>query len=133
MEKKLEFKKTNYKLMIWTFSWVATLALVTFGQIFIWTEENKYISIIGLILNVLVGIGMIYTNRDLLTKMDELQRKIHLESMAITLGLSVIFGIAYSTCDSLNIIPFDAEISILVIFIGLCYLTSVLIGNRRYS
>lgn len=65
--------------------------------------------------------------------MDELQRKIHIEALAITLGLSVIAGLSFSLLDQTNLIAFDAEIGFLVGFIGITYMIALAINRSRYS
>ena len=40
--------------------------------------------------------------------MDELQKKIQLESLGLTLGLTVILGLSFSLLDQKDIIPMDA-------------------------
>ena len=75
---------------------------------------------------------MIIANIKHVKSLDELQRKIHLEAMGLSLGIALILGISYSTMDVTNLINFDAEISHLVIVIGLSYFTGVVIGQYRY-
>jgi len=118
-------------LALWTTLWVTTLALVVFGNLYLWSDNNT-ITIILLIINLLIGVGMIITNIKHLKSLDELQRKIHLEAMGLSLGIALILGISYSTMDVTNLINFDAEISHLVIVIGLSYFAGVVIGQYRY-
>jgi hypothetical protein len=75
---------------------------------------------------------MIIANRNFFNSLDELQRKMQLEALGITLGLAVIVGITYSLLDSTNLISSDAEIGFLVGFIGITYFISLLIIRRRY-
>lgn len=124
-------RKTNLNLAIWTGAWVLTLALVSFGPKFIW-NENSTITILGIIINLAIGIGVILANRKHLNALDELQRKVQLEAMGFALGVAVIFGLSYSMLDVTNLISYDAEISHLVLLIGLTYLTGTIIGNLRY-
>jgi hypothetical protein len=118
-------------LALWTTLWVTTLALVVFGNLYLWSDNNT-ITIILLIINLLIGVGMIIANIKHLKSLDELQRKIHLEAMGLSLGIALILGISYSTMDITNLINFDAEISHLVIVIGLSYFAGVVIGQYRY-
>jgi len=75
---------------------------------------------------------MILANRKLFNHYDELERKIHLESLALSLGLAVVVGLTYSLLDQTNLIPFDAEIGILIGFVGLTYMITLLIIRKRY-
>lgn len=125
-------KKYTLRLGLWTVAWVLSLALVTFGAKFIW-DFNVTISIILILFNLLIGVGMIVANIRLIQNMDELQRKIQLDAMGITLGVALIAGIGYSALDITNVISFDAEIGHLVFLLGITYMAAILIGNARYK
>ncbi len=125
-------KPITFHLGLWTFAWVLSIAFVTFGSKYLW-EFNPTITVIMILISSLVGIGVIITNRKYIKQIDELQRKILLDAMGVSLGVAVIGGISYSMLDTTNVIDFDAEISHLVILIGLTYLAGVLIGNARYK
>jgi zinc transporter ZupT len=88
-------RKSTIQLAIWTWTWVATLALASFGPRFIW-GEHPLITAIAIIINVAMGVMMIIANRNFFNHSDELERKIQMESMAVTLGLTVVVGLAYS-------------------------------------
>ncbi len=119
------------QLAVWTFAWVVTVTLVTFGHMYLW-NETKGITILAMVLNIAVGVGMILANRNYINGGDELERKIQLEAMGLTLGLTLIVGIAYSLLDATNLIPGDAEISFLVIFMGLTYVAAVYFNTKKY-
>ncbi len=127
---KEERKKQTKQLAWWTWSWVATLAIATFGPKFIW-DGHLFLTVFAIIVNFVNGIMMIIANRNLFEHYDELERKIHLESMAITLGATVIAGLSYSLLDQMDLIS-HAEIGMLVGFIGITYMISLLINRRRY-
>jgi hypothetical protein len=107
------------------------MALATFGPKLLW-QGNSLLTTIGILLNLAVGIGVIIANKRHLSSLDELQRKIQLEAMGLTLGVAVVFGLSYSLLDTTNLVSYDAEISHLVILIGLTYLAGTIIGSRRY-
>lgn len=125
-------KQQILNLAGWTWSWVATLALATFGPIYIW-DDHLLLTILFVGLNFANGIAMIIANRQFFNSLDELQRKIQLEALGITLGLTVIFGITYSLLDTTNLIGADAEIGFLVGVIGVTYMVSLLIIRKRYT
>ena len=118
------------KLGYWTLAWVLTMALATFGSKFLW-ESSALISVAAIGLNLLIGIGMIVANKEHLTSLDEMQQKIHLEAMAVTLGVGLVAGLAYSNLDISNVISFDAEIGHLVILMSLTYLATLVMLNRK--
>ena len=122
---------TTVRLGFWTMAWVLSMALATFGPKFIW-DGNESLTIVGIIVNMLIGLGMILANKHHLRSLDELHQKVQLEAMALALGVAVVVGLAYSNLDIANVIDQDAEISHLVLLIGVTYLTSVVVGMRRY-
>lgn len=124
-------KKSTLNLAYWTLAWVLTTAVVAFGPKFIW-NENTTLTIAAILINLAIGIGVILANKNHLNSLDELQRKVQLEAMGIALGVAVVFGLSYSMLDTTNIISYDAEISHLVILIGLTYMAATIIGNFRY-
>ncbi|MCC8360161.1 hypothetical protein [Salinimicrobium sediminilitoris] len=125
-------KKNLYRLAGWTWSWVATMAIASLGPKYIW-DDHTTLTVLAVTVNFANGIFMIIANRNLFNSFDELERKIHLESLALTLGLAVVVGLTFSLLDVTNLIGFDAEISNLVMFIGITYLVCVTINTRRYS
>ncbi|MBE7639345.1 hypothetical protein GUB10_03270 [Salegentibacter sp. BLCTC] len=129
---KKERKKNLYNLAIWTWTWVGTLAIATFGPKYIW-DNHTVLTALAVSINFVHGILMIVANRKVFNDFDELQRKIHLESLALTLGLAVVVGLSYSLLEVTNLITNNAEISYLIIFIGLTYLILVTINTRRYA
>jgi len=128
--KQLLKKKTKY-LAIWTFAWVGTLAFLSFGVNNLW--ENLTLTKIGLFINFAVGIAMIVANKNLFNLYDELQRKIHLESMALTLGLTVLVGILYEVSFDFGVINSESEGEYLIMFTCFSYCASILFNSRRYS
>ena len=119
------------KLLMWALGYVLATALVTFGSMYLW--ESQLLTGIAILINLSVGIGMILENREFVNSGDELQRKIQLESMGLTLGLAVVVGLAYSQLDTTNLIASDAEISMLVMFMGVTYILCTVINSRKYS
>ena len=119
------------QLATWTGLWVISQAVAAFGPLFLWGEQSVF-TVIAIIATLLFGLGMIRANIKHLRSLDELQQKIHLEAMGLTLGLVLVFGLSYSLLDTTNLIPFDAEISVVVIFMGLTYLAAVMLNNWRY-
>lgn len=125
-------KKSVRALAIWTLAWVLSTALAAFGPEFMW-EDQPVLSGGAIGLNFLVGIGMIFANIHHITSLDEMLQKIQLQAMGITLGATLVAGISYSLMDTTNLIAADAEISFLVILMGLTYMAAVVIGYRRYK
>lgn len=127
-----QIKKATKKLALWTLLWVSSLALATFGPKFLW-EQNTLWSIIAIVINTAFGAGMIWANIKHLKVLDELQQKIQLDAMGISLGVGIVGGLSYSTMDIANVISSDAEIGFLVMLISVSYMIALFIGKRRYA
>jgi uncharacterized protein YacL len=124
--------RTNtIRLRNWTGAWLVTMAVATFGPLMVW-PANKLLTILAITTNLLIGFGMIVANKQHLKGLDEMHQKIQLEAMALSLGIGLVVGLSYSLLDTTNIISSDAEISHLVILMGLTYLAAVFAGLKRY-
>ena len=123
-------RQVTIKLFWWTAAWVVTLAIATFGPQLVW--ESVALTLGSILINIGAGAGMILANKDHLQNLDEMQQKIQLEAMALALGVALVAGLAYSTADIVDLIPMDAEISILVFLVCAAYGLGIFLGNRRY-
>ena len=115
----------------WCVAWAATCALLAFGPKFLWNAALVF-TLLAVCLNVCVGIRTMMANKKYLEELDELQRKVQLNSLAITVGVAMIVGVPYSIMDSYHVIPFHADVSHLVLLMGLTYGVSNLYGTWRY-
>ena len=124
-------RKNVQQLAFWTLAWLLTMALVVFGGKFLWSFD-PLISAFLILINTAIGAGMILANKRYLDGLDELQRKMSLDAMAIALGVGVVGGLSFSLLDITNLIAFDAEISVVVFLIGITYLIGLVITNVQY-
>jgi hypothetical protein len=124
--------RTNVmRLFLWNAAWGAATALMAFGPKFLWNKALVFtLLVVGL--DVAVGVGMILANKKYLAELDELQRKVQLNAMGITLGVGLIAGVPFSVMDSYHMIPFHADIASLLILMSLTFLVSNLYGTWRY-
>lgn len=136
MEPTTSFKQKQFnntkKLAFWTMIWVFSTALATFGPEFIW--ENSLFTYAGVGLFLITGAAMIWANRKYLMDQDELQRRMHLEAMSITLGVAVVLGLGLSILDQQDLLfGFDLDFAFITIIISVSYMLSLLINLRRFK
>ena len=124
-------RKNTLRLGYWTGAWLVTMALATFGPLLIW-PSTRWLTVILVVVNVVIGFGMIVANKRHLKGLDEMHQRIQLEAMALSLGVGLVVGLGYSMLDVTDVIAFDAEISHLVILVGLTYGAGIAVGMRRY-
>ena len=119
------------RLAFWTGAWVLTMALANFGPIFVWSGDKLW-SFLAIALNTAFGVMMILANKKQLQSLDEMQQRIQRDAMGVTLGVGLVVGLSYSNLDITGLIPGDAEISVLVIIMGLTYAVTTLLAGRKY-
>ncbi len=120
------------QLALWTSVWVASTAVVAFGPKLVWDYYTP-MTVIAMTLNVLAGITMILANRRHLRSLDELQQKIFLEASVLTLGVGLVFALAYELMATVKLISFQPEISHVVIGMSLIFVAAMIAGNRKYA
>lgn len=128
-EDRLHHQSMRYAA--WTIAWTVSTAVVVFGGEFLW-KSSTGLKLLSIGINLGIGVLIVRSFRRLLRRMDELQRRIQLEAMAMALGAAVFGGMAYSMLDITNVISSDAEIGIVVALVGLVYGLGIFLGNRRY-
>jgi hypothetical protein len=125
-------KKNTLRLGCWTGAWVLASAGAAFGPRFLW-DFNTLPTILGVLIHIGIGFGMIRMFRQYLLGLDELQRKIELDAMALTLGVGMVVGVSYELLEDIKLITFEPEISHLIILMGLTFGIGIIVGNRRYQ
>ena len=124
--------RTNViRLFRWNGAWGAATALMAFGPKFLWNRALVF-TLLAVGLDVGLGVGVILANKNYLAELDELQRKVQLNSMGITLGVALIAGAPLSVMDAYHVIPFHVDIAYLLILMSLTFAVSNLYGTRRY-
>ena len=123
--------KNIIQLVSWAGAWVGTCALMAFGPRLLWNKDLAFtLAAVGL--NFCVGVGLMVAHKKYLASLDELQRKIYLNALAITVGIALIVSIPYSVMDQYHVIPFHAEIWHLAMLMSLTFVVSCLHGTWRY-
>jgi hypothetical protein len=123
--------RNTARLRFWTIAWVLTLALAAFGPKFIWNFQTA-LTILGVLVNLGVGVRMIAANGRHLRGLDELHRKIFVDTCALTLGVGLVSGLSYELLEDVRLISFEPEIAHLVILMCLTFLVGLIAGHRKY-
>ncbi len=123
--------RNTTRLKYWSTAWVLSLALASFGPVFIW-DFHTGLTILGVILTLAVGYGMIVALKRHVEGLDEMHRKIFLDAGALTLGVGLVCGTSYELLEDIKLITFEPEISHLIILLCLTFLTGRIMGHRKY-
>ena len=125
-------KKNTLRLFFWTGAWVLATAGAAFGPRFLW-DFNTLPTVLGVLIHIGIGFGMIRVFKHYLLGLDELQRKIQLDAMGLSLGVGIVVGSSYELLEDIKLITFEPEISHLIILMCLTYCVGIILGNRRYQ
>ena len=125
-------KKNTLRLFFWAGAWVLATAGAAFGPRFLW-DFNTLPTVLGVLVHIGIGFGMIRLFRQYLLRLDELQRKIQLDAMALSLGVGIVVGVSYELLEDIKLITFEPEISHLILLMCLTYCIGIILGNRRYQ
>lgn len=118
-------------IAVWTLVWLATLALARFGPDVLWGSD-QVVGWISIALNVAAGIAWIVVHARYLRRVDELQRKILVDGMALALGVGVVGGFAYGAANASGLIAFDLNVAYLSTLMAVVYAIGTVIGTVRY-
>lgn len=134
-DNEMDYQRVSIKvsagLALWTFGWAATLALARFGPDRLWADQ-PVASWVAVGVNVAVGIGWIVAIMRFLQGIDELQRKIMLDALAVTLGVGWVSGFGYVVADTAGLVPFDVSAGVLPALMGIVFLIAFAVGMVRY-
>lgn len=124
--------KNSVNLALWSLGWVVSMAITAFGPKFLW-DFNTTLSLISVVVHLGVGVGMLMSNRRYLRSLDELERKIMLDAMALTLGIGLVVSLSYELLEDIKLITFEPEIPHVVMIMCLTYAIGQFIGHRKFT
>ena len=118
-------------LAAWTAAWVASLAIARFvpGQL---GEYQPIAAWIALGVNVAVGIVWIVAHARYLRQLDDLQRKILTDALAVALGAGLVGAMAASVANNAGLISFGDDAATFAIVAAVAYIVMAIVGNVRY-
>ncbi len=119
------------QLFIWTFAWVISNAVVVIGSEDLW-QFSTVPTLIAITVNLMLGIKMLFVFKQHLSDMDEMQRKIHFNAMAISLGYTMILGSILGMLEPTKLIQHTPSPSALLIVMSISYICAVFINLKRY-
>ena len=123
-------RKNTIRLVSWVFAWTATMVLADKAELYQW-YSSAWMSILAIVINGGIGLGMIVTFMRYLKQLDELQRKIQLDALALSMGIALVGSFSYSLLVTTNFIT-DAEISDIILLMTITYMVGLIIGQVRY-
>ncbi len=122
--------RSNFKMVAWIFGWVAACTLTDKAELYGWYSAD-WQRLVAVSFSTLVGLGMIIMFMKFLKSLDDLQRKIQMDALAISLGVTVVGSFTYSLLVTTGYI-LDEEVSDIFMLTVLTYSAASVLGQLRY-
>ena len=110
--------------------WASSLCVVIFCADYEWFS-GIFIVAVAFLVNVIIGLVMVLSYRKLLINLDEMERKIQLDALAISVGVTIVSYAGYSILEKSSVLP-ELKASYLIVLISLSYVVGILSGRLRY-
>ena len=125
--------RNGARLAVWTLVWLVTLAIARFGPDMLWHGQPAA-SWIAVIVNVVMGVGLILAYARYLRGVDELQQKILLDATAVALGVGLVGGFACAAANSAELIHLNVNLALALLLsgMGVTYALAAVAGTLRY-
>ena len=75
---------------------------------------------------------MILAYKRFLKELDEMERKIQLDALALSVGVTVVVFGGYTILEKAEMVP-DLEASSLIMLTALTYMVGIIVGRIRYQ
>ena len=122
-------RRRTLELFYWTLVWLLTYALATFGPKLLW--QSDALSLISIGVNAAIGVGVLLALARHLNSVDEMERKVSVDAMSVTLGVGFIAGFSYTLLKAAGLIPFTVEPYHLLSLMALVLVAATMYGVRR--
>ncbi len=123
-------RKNERLINQWALAWVFTWMGATFGLKYSWLSGIQAVLVI--IFCTALGVGTLMAYRHFLRDADELLRKIHYDAFAVSLGVTLVGGVAYTLLAKAGFVSEEGTTVTLLLMTG-AYMISIVTGLRRYS
>ena len=111
------------RFVLWSLAWTGSMVLVDKAVLYGWYTESFY-SVIGIVVNALLGLVVVRTFLRHLGDMDEMQRKIQLDALALSMGVGFVGSFTYSLLTTTGFVT-DPEISDIILLMAVTYMASL--------
>ncbi|ACJ27024.1 Conserved hypothetical protein [Shewanella piezotolerans WP3] len=126
---KRDLKNAN-RVNLFALLWALTLMLSTYlGETGV--LDNTLLLIIAFAVHSMIGIAMLLTYKNFLTQLDEMERKVQLDALALAVGVAIISFSSYSILANTGTVP-PLNSAYLIALIALTYMVGIIKGRLAY-
>ena len=109
--------------------WVISLLISDFCSAYPWFTTPAVIT--AFFLHAAIGIYMVFSYRKFLKALDDLERKIQLDALALSVGVTIISFSSFSILSKAGMIN-TLEQSSLIMLMALSYMVGIIGGRIKY-
>ena len=122
--------KDNLAVVGWIFVWMASLTVSDKAALYGWWEA-EWITWLSIIVNAALGAWLIVRYLRMLRGMDELQRQVQLQALALTFGITAVACVSYSLLVTWGYIQ-DEEVTDIFMIMCITYAVTSVAGALRH-
>lgn len=122
----------NLRLFLWNGAWAAATMLMALGPKFLWHKVLAF-TLLAIGLDLSLGVGVILATKRYVMELDELQQRVWLNALGITVGVAMIAVPPLSVMDVAHMLPFHVNISHLIMLMAVTFVASLVYGSVRYQ
>jgi len=122
--------KSTLTFLFCTFIWTASFVAVDKAALYGWYSGTTA-AVVAIAINVALGVVMVLAYMRHLRVVDELQRKIQMDALALALGAALVGGFALLLLQTTGLMG-EPQLNNLILLIFATHVISTIVGNLRY-
>lgn len=123
-------RRDSLAIVGWIFTWMLSLVISDKAALYGWWSA-EWITWLSIAVNFALGVWVAVRFVRMLRGMDDLQRKIQLDALAFSFGVTLVATISYSLLVTWGYIT-DEEVSDMFVVMCVAYSLAVITGTLRY-
>lgn len=124
-----DIKNAN-KVNLLALLWAITLLITSASIEYTWHSSMLFISTIFTV-HTVIGVLMVFSFRKFLKELDDLERKIQLDALALSVGITIISFSSSSILSVAGIIE-KLDQSALIVVMAATYMVGIVVGRIKY-
>lgn len=120
----------NIRLSLWTLAFAVVFVVADKAELYNWFT-SEWMTISAIVITTGFGIAVLIAYMSYLREIDELQRRIIVDALALALGVGILGGCVYSLLVTTGYIM-EEEVSDLILLMCIAHAGAILFGQVRY-
>jgi len=124
-------KRNANRVNLWAFGWMFSLM----GNMILTKIFDQGAGVFWVLIfaaHIICGVMLVLSYRRFLSQLDEMERKVQLEALALAVGFSILVFSAGSVLDSVGVLG-KPDAAVMVVVMSLTYMGGLIIGRIRLA